>query len=211
MAKFNSTFLLYDYYRSSASYRVRIALGLKNLPVDYQSIHLVNNGGEQHHPSYQDKNPQHLVPTLEHQGQLFSQSLAIIEYLDEQYPNPPLLPEDAVNRAHVRAIAQMISCDIHPLNNLRVLQYLKKNFQADEEAVNSWYQHWVVQGFDAIEHLISKDNVFCVGNTISVADICLIPQVYNAKRFLIDLSPYPKIEAINERCLEIPAFIAAAP
>lgn len=205
---------LFDYFRSSASYRVRIALQLKNLNAQYSEIHLVNSGGEQHLPAYSNINPQQLVPTLEDNDHYFSQSLAIIEYLDEQYSGVALLPSDPFKRAHTRSLAQIISSDIHPLNNLRVLQYLKQHFNANEKDIEQWYQHWIEEGFRAFEQQLSKlqdTPNFCIGNDVSLADICLIPQVYNAKRFKVDVSAYPRIEKINNYCLKLPAFIKAGP
>lgn len=205
---------LYDYFRSSASYRVRIALRLKNLEAEYAQIHLLNNGGEQHSLSYGKINAQNLVPTLEDNERCLTQSLAIIEYLDEQYPTPPLLSEDPYQRGQIRSLAQMISCDIHPLNNLRVLQYLKQHFSADDAAVRRWYQHWIREGFNAFEKQLESTqqcSEFCVGNAVSLADLCLIPQVYNAVRFEVDLGAYSRIDKINQHCLTMPAFIMAGP
>lgn len=206
---------LYDYYRSTASYRVRIALYLKNLPYESQEVHLVNNGGEQHSPEYKAIHPQELVPALRiGDDKLLTQSLAIIEYLDELYPNPPLFPQDPFDKALVRSLALTICCDIHPLNNLRVLQQLKKEFKADETAVQTWYHHWLRLGFDAIEKQLEKlprSKPFCFGDRLSLADLCLIPQVYNAKRFEFSLDLYPLISEINDHCMDMEAFCKVAP
>ena len=204
---------LYSYYRSSAAYRVRIALNLKQLPYETVGVHLLKNGGEQKQPAYSAKNPQKLVPALEDNGQVFTQSLAIIEYLDEAYPAQPLLPAAATERARVRAMAQLIACDIHPLNNLRVLGYLKNQLGADETAKNEWYRHWINEGFTALEILLQSEQTgrFCHGDTPTLADCCLIPQVYNARRFQMDLSLYPTIVRIVAECEALPAFQAAAP
>lgn len=205
---------LYDYYRSSSSYRVRIALNLKQ--INYQSIpiHLVNHGGEQHHADYKALNPQSLVPTLDENGHIITQSLAIIEYLDELNPSPPLLPTHPLGRAEVRSLALLIACDMHPLNNLRVLNQLRKQFEATEEQVQTWYHQWLKLGFDAFEEKLKrlhrKSNV-CYGNEITLADICLIPQVYNAKRYGFSMDTYPLIEEINKYCLSLDAFREAAP
>lgn len=205
---------LYDYYRSSASYRVRIALNLKNISYDTVSVHLVNNGGEQHHSDYTQLNPQGLVPTLDENGHILSQSLAIIEYLEEMNPTPALLPANPLGRSQVRGLALQIACDIHPLNNLRVLQQLRLQFQATESQEQAWYHHWLKKGFDALEshlHHLPRKNHVCYGHEVTLADICLIPQVYNAKRFNFSLIDYPLINEINNYCQTIPAFIDAAP
>ena len=205
---------LYTYFRSSAAYRVRIALNLKGLRADYRYVHLVKDGGQQHQPEYRAVNPQGLVPALVDKDHVLTQSLAIIEYLEELHPNPRLLPEDSPGRARVRSLAQIVACDIHPLNNSRVLKYLEKELIADEAARKSWYQHWVVEGFTALEKLLAGNPAtgeFCHGNQPTVADICLVPQVFNARRFAVELSPYPTIRRINEHCLTIKAFADAAP
>ncbi len=202
--------LLYDYFRSTASYRVRIALKLKGASYETVSIHLVNNGGEQHHEEYKNINPQSLVPALDVGEAVLSQSLAIIEYLDEIMPEPPLLPETPVERAEVRMLAQMIACDIHPLNNLRVLNRLRQQFSADEEAVKAWYHHWLELGFAAFEkrlEALSRKKDVCLGTDFTLADICLIPQVYNANRFEFPLDKFPLIQRINDYCLHDPAFL----
>ena len=205
---------LYDYYRSTACYRVRIALNLKKISYDKIPIHLVNNGGEQHQPDFLKINHQGLVPTLTDQGQSLNQSLAIIEYLDELNPTPPLLPKHPFAKAEVRGLALMIACEMHPLNNLRVLQQLRQQFQATEAQVNTWYHHWLKEGFDAIEKKLSdlpRDKDLCFGSHLSMADICLIPQVYNANRFNFSMNDYPIINKINQHCLRQAEFIEAAP
>ena len=203
---------LYTYFRSSAAYRVRIALNLKGLTVDLLPVHLVNNGGEQHSEAYKTVNPSELVPTLVEDEFQLSQSLSILEYLNEQYPEVALLPQDAQQRALVRAFSLAIACDIHPLNNLRVLQYLSGTLQVTDEQKTTWYKHWVETGFKTLEALLVQSNgKFCFGDQATIADCCLIPQVYNALRFNVDLSVYPKIEAIYNHCNTLEAFKNAAP
>lgn len=206
---------LYDYYRSSACYRVRIALNLKNISYEKLVVHLVNNGGEQHHEAYTRLNPQGLVPTLDENGHIIRQSLAIIEYLDEISPTPPLLPEKPYARAKVRSLALLIACDMHPLNNLRVLNQLRTQFHADEGAITTWMHEWFQAGFSAFEKTLSEmpehKSSFCFGNEPSVADICLIPQVFSAQRFGFDLSTFPLINAVNAHCVNLSAFRMAAP
>jgi len=205
---------LYTYFRSSAAYRVRIALNLKGLKADYRYVHLVKDGGQQHKPEYLALNPQGLVPALVDHGQVLTQSLAIIEYLEETHPQPPLLPKDALGRARVRALAQVVACDIHPLNNSRLLKYLERELHADETARNTWYRYWVVEGFMALEKLLagnSRTGKFCHGDQPTLADICLVPQVFNARRFEIDLAPFPTIHRINDYCLTLQAFADASP
>jgi maleylacetoacetate isomerase len=206
---------LYDYYRSTASYRVRIALNIKNISYETLVVHLVNNGGEQQHPDYLQLNPQGLVPTLDENGHIISQSLAIIEYLDEMNPIPPLLPQNHLDRAQVRSLALTIACDIHPLNNLRVLTQLRNQFQADEQQIQAWYHHWLKLGFNALEKRLQalppNKSLFCYGTEVSIADICLIPQVYNAHRFGFSLSNYPIINEINAHCLTLGPFRDVAP
>lgn len=205
---------LYDYFRSTASFRVRIALNIKNISYEAIAIHLVNNGGEQHLPDYRDINPQELVPTLDENGHIIHQSLAIIEYLDEINPSPPLLPQTPLARAQVRSMALAIACDIHPLNNLRVLNQLRNQFKADEEQIKLWYHHWLALGFDALEsklQALPHKASLCYGNEVSLADICLIPQVYNAHRFNFPLGDYPLINAIYEHCITLAPFKDAAP
>jgi len=205
---------LYDYPRSSACFRVRIALNLKKLPYDILPIHLLNEGGEHHSPLYRAINPQGLVPTLVTKEEALNQSLAIIEYLDDCYPTPPLLPAEPLLKAKARALAYMIAADIHPLNNLRVLERLRHQFAADEEAIRQWYHHWLHEGFNAIEktlQTLSRTEKVCIGSTPTVADLCLIPQVYNAKRYAFNLEPYPLIRAIEAHCMTLKAFQDAAP
>lgn len=205
---------LYDYYRSSASYRVRIALNLKQIDYEKITVHLVNHGGEQHLPHYLALNPQGLVPCLEENGNIITQSLAILDYINEQYPLPNLLPADPISRAKIKSLSLMIACDIHPLNNLRVTQYLKNEFQANEEQIQQWYHHWLKQGFDAFESMLQplpRSKSVCYGDQITFADICLIPQVFNAKRFGFSLEKYPLISQIDAYCNSLAAFIKAAP
>lgn len=205
---------LYDYYRSSCSYRVRIALNLKKITYEKIPIHLTQNGGMQHQPSYQAINPQRLVPTLDINDHYLTQSLAIIEYLEEIEPNPPLLPKHPLERAQIRSLAYLIACDIHPLNNLRVLNQLKQSFDANEENITSWYHQWLKAGFDAFEEKLSqlpRSKPVCLKNDVSLADICLIPQVYNAIRFKFPLDNYPLICDINRYCLTLPDFQNATP
>jgi maleylacetoacetate isomerase len=204
--------LLYDYFRSSAAYRVRIALNLKGLVPERRSIHL--RKGEQRAPGYLELNPQGLVPTLVVGDRRLTQSLAIIEYLDEKHPSPPLLPPGAEDRAWVRSIALAIACDIHPLNNLRVLKYLGREFAIEEPRRDDWYRHWVREGFEAIEKQLTERSgrfCFCFGDTPTLADVCLVPQVANANRVNLDLSPFPRIRAINDACLALPPFDQARP
>ena len=205
---------LYDYYRSTASYRVRIALNSKQIHYETIPVHLIHQGGEQHHAAYRALNPQGLVPTLDEHGDIITQSLAIIEYLEESNPTPAFLPQHPLARAHVRSIAMSIACDMHPLNNLRVLQQLKDQFKATEDDVNTWYHRWLKDGFDAVETILNKlprKLPVSYGNSITMADICLIPQVYNAIRFNFPMDSYPLINEINDYCLHLPAFIQASP
>lgn len=206
---------LYGYWRSSAAYRVRIALNLKGLGYTQVPIHLVEDGGQQHGAEFRALNPQQLVPVLTDGRRAIHQSLAIIEYLDETYAgSQPLLPAAARERAQVRALAQLVACDIHPLNNLRVMQYLERELRVDGDARDAWSRHWMAEGFAAFEELLeasASTGRFCHGDLPSLADICLVPQVYNARRFGIDLSPYPTIVRIEQQCLALPAFDAARP
>lgn len=204
---------LYSYFRSSAAYRVRIALALKGLAFDMAPIHLVRGGGEQHTAAYRQLNPERLVPTLVDGAHVLTQSLAIIEYLDEAYTPALLLPSDPMARARIRSLALHVACDIHPINNLRVLQYLEHELGVGKTRRNAWYRHWVERGFQAIELQLQADETgrFCQGDTPTLADCCLVPQVYNARRFEIDLSPFPTIERIDAACASIPAFQAARP
>jgi maleylpyruvate isomerase len=203
---------LHSYFRSSAAYRCRIALNLKGLAHATSFVHLIKDGGQQHAPAYRALNPQALVPTLEHDGRVVTQSLAVIEYLDEIHPEPPLLPGDAGQRASIRAFALAIACDIHPLNNLRVLNYLKGPLQQGQGAVDAWYRHWVETGLAACQALLPAAlGRFCFGERPTLADACLVPQLYNARRFNCDLSVVPRLLAIDEACLALPAFANAAP
>lgn len=205
---------LYTYFRSSAAYRVRIALHLKNLSAHQHFVHLLNNGGEQFSTAYDALNPQHLVPTFTDGDTVLTQSLAIMEYLDEQFPTVPLLPSDAAARAQVRALSLAIACDIHPLNNLRVLKYLSEQFGISAEQKEAWYRHWVAQGLSAVERqlvTLGSNGRYCIGATPTMADCCLIPQLYNARRFGCDLSAYPTATSIEAHCTALPAFALAAP
>ncbi len=202
---------LYTYFRSSAAFRVRIALNLKQLPHEMQSIHLTRDGGRQWSPQYRAINPQARVPALAlSTGEVLTQSLAIIEYLDEVYPEPPLLPADAVQRAQVRAAAQLIACDIHPLNNTAVLNYVKGTIGLDQAATEAWYRNWILLGFEALEAMI-KPGPYSFGAHVSVADICLVPQVFNARRFKVPLDEFPKLLAVEAACMKLPAFDKARP
>lgn len=205
---------LHSYFRSSASYRVRIALNLKGLPYTYVPVHLLKDGGQQHSIVYQRINPAKLVPTLVDDGHAIGQSLAIMEYLDETHPEPALLPRDPLGRARVRALAQSVACEIHPLNNLRVLSYLENDLQVNEDTKATWYRHWITLGFTAIEAKLVNDSAtgkFCHGNTPGLADCCLIPQIANSRRFDTPLDAFPTIQRIEQACLELDAFSRAAP
>jgi maleylacetoacetate isomerase len=202
---------LYSYFRSSAAYRVRIALNFKGMPYDMVSIHLTKDGGQQRKPDFIAVNPQMRVPALAlDSGEMLTQSLAIIEYLDEIQPEPPLLPADALARAKVRAIAQMVACDIHPLNNLIALQYLKHTLKHEQADIDAWYHHWVIEGFKAIEAMISPGPYAC-GAQVTLADLCLVPQVFNARRLKVPLDAFPKIVAADAACLKLSAFDKARP
>ena len=205
---------LYSYYRSTASYRVRIALNLKRLEYEHESIHLVNNGGEQFSPEYQAINPQSFVPSFVDENTTINQSLAIIEYLEECYPQAPLLPKNPSDRALNRSLSLLIACDIHPLDNLSVLKYLKNTLAVSDEQKTAWYHHWIIQGFTAFEARLAQtgsNGQFCAGDHPTMADCCLIPQVYNANRFQCPLDQFPLIQAINTHCLNLPAFTDASP
>ncbi len=203
---------LHGYWRSSAAYRVRIALNLKGVQVEHCPVHLVNNGGEQHSAAYQLLNPSELVPTLEEGELSLNQSLAIIQYLEDSYPQTPLYPKDPAQKAAVMAFALDIACDIHPLNNLRVLQYLTGPLALSEVQKMQWIQHWLAVGFSALESRLQQTaRRYCFGDQITVADLCLVPQVYNALRFQLDMTNYPQISAIYQRCNEVEAFAKAAP
>ena len=203
---------LYGFFRSSAAFRVRIALNLKGLAYDSVSIHLRRN--DQAKPDYGSVNPQGLVPALEIDGHTLTQSLAIIEYLDEIHPDPPLLPQAPADRARVRALAEIVACDIHPVNNLRVLRYLVHSFGRDEADIAAWFNHWIFTGFEAIEALLVSDartGAFCHGERPGLADVALVPQVVNAERYKLDMSPFPTIARIFEGCMKLPPFQAAHP
>jgi maleylpyruvate isomerase len=205
---------LHTYYRSSAAWRVRIALALKGLDWEAASVHLTKDGGAQHTAAYRTLNPQALVPTLEDGETRLGQSLAIIEYLDETHPEPPLLPGDAAMRARIRGFALSIACEIHPLNNLRVLQHLTGPMGLDDEAKLAWYRHWITVGFAALEASLPRDapaRGVCFADAPTLADICLVPQIFNASRFDCDLAPYPKIVALKEALLARPAFAETHP
>jgi maleylacetoacetate isomerase len=206
---------LYSFFRSSASYRVRIALNLKGLDYDVVPVHLVKDGGEQLTAAYRKINPNALVPTfIDDAGAVLTQSLAIIEYLDEVHPKPLLLPGSALDRAHIRNLALQIACDIHPLNNLRVLRYLTRDLKVGEEDKNAWYRHWCESGLAALEATLAADSrtgTFCAGEQPTLADCCLVPQVANAQRLDCDLSSMPTVMRINAACTALDAFARAAP
>ncbi|MFN3294434.1 MAG: maleylacetoacetate isomerase [Gemmobacter sp.] len=205
--------IFYGYFRSSSAYRCRIAFNLKGLAPDFVSVHLRRDGGQQKTPAFRARNPQALVPAIEDGAFRLTQSLAIIEWLDETRPLPRLLPEDVNLRAQVRAFAQIIACDVHPLQNLRVLDYLKAQFGADQAALDAWCGRWIADGLAACEALLAArpDAPFCFGQAPTLADICLVPQVFSAARFGVDLSAMPRVKAIAERCEALPAFAAAHP
>ncbi len=202
---------LYTYFRSSAAYRVRIALNLKGIA--YEPVPIDLRSGAQRRLQYLEMNPQGLVPALEDGGTVFGQSLAILEYLDEMHPQPPLLPRSPADRARVRSLALSIACDLHPLNNLRVLNYLRSDLGQDEGAVNDWYRHWIAEGFAALEEEARRDGSgrHLFGNEVTLADVCLVPQMFNARRFDCDLEPYPALRAISEHLEALPEFARAAP
>jgi maleylpyruvate isomerase len=206
---------LYSYFRSSAAYRVRIALNLKGLPYEMVPVHLLRDGGQQKQADYVRLNPAQLVPTLLDGAAVLTQSLAILEYLEEAYPNPPaLLPADPIARARVRALALTVACEIHPINNLRVLQYLKNSLNLPEAERDSWYRHWVRAGFDTLEQLLKDSPAtgrFCHGDSVTIADCCLVPQVFNARRLQVPMDSYPIIARIESACLALDAFAKAAP
>jgi maleylacetoacetate isomerase len=203
---------LFGYYRSSASYRIRILLNLKG--IDYEYVAVLLNKGEQKHADFLARNPSGLVPVLDTGEQSLGQSLAIAEYLEERYPEPALLPADPAGRARVREMLATVACDIHPLQNLRVLNYLRQQFSADDDAVSHWIARWISNGFNALEQLVARadnDGRHCHGDTLSFADAWLVPQMYNARRFGVDVSGFPLLNAIDAHCRELPAFAAAAP
>lgn len=203
---------LYGYWRSSAAYRVRIAMHLKGLSFESIAVHLVKDGGQQHQDAYVELNPAHLVPTYVDEDVTLNQSLAIIDYLDEKYPAVAIYPADIVMKAKVKAMALDVACEIHPVNNLRVQQYLANNLAIEEQEKLAWSHHWMNLGFAAIEkQLETNAGKFCFGDNVTMADICLVPQVYNANRFNLDMSAYPHIVRVVNNCNELPAFIAALP
>ena len=205
---------LYSYFRSSASFRVRIALALKGIDYEYAAVHLVQGGGQQFAAGFKAMNPAALVPVLDDDGTLLTQSLAIIEYLDETRPQAPLLPAAAEDRARVRAIALAIACEIHPLNNLRVLGYLNSTLGIAENQRNAWYRHWVETGLATVEAMLTGDRrtgACCHGDIPTLADICLVPQIFNAQRFNCRLDHVPTVMRIHEHCLTLPAFATSVP
>jgi maleylacetoacetate isomerase len=207
-------FVLYGYFRSSAAFRARIALNLKGIKPELRFVHLLKDGGQQHAPDYKTLNPQELIPALAHDGHTITQSLAIIEYLDEIVPLPPFLPSDAYGRARCREIAYAIACDIHPVNNLRVGQYMMSRFKLTPDDTTSWRRHWIRVGFGALETMLASSphtGSFCHGDTPTIADICLIPQVANARREKLEIETWPTIARIEAHALSTPAFDAALP
>ena len=205
---------LYSYFRSSASFRVRIALALKGIDYEYAAVHLLQGGGQQFAAGFKAMNPAALVPVLDDDGTVLTQSLAIIEYLEETRPQPPLLPVAAAERARVRAIALAIACEIHPLNNLRVLGYLNKTLGIAEEQRSAWYRHWVETGLATMEAMLTGDprtGICCHGDTPTLADVCLVPQIFNAQRFKARLDHVPTVMRIHEHCLTLPAFAESVP
>ena len=205
---------LYTYWRSSAAYRVRIGLNLKGLAHELVPVHLVRDGGQQHASGYAALNPQQLVPTLRHGEVVLTQSMAILEYLEEVFPQAPLLPATAQGRARVRALAQAVACDIHPLNNLRVMQYFEREWEVAQPRRDEWMRHWTREGFAALETTLASSpetGRYCHGDAPGLADCCLVPQLYNAHRFGVDLAPYPTLARIELACLALPAFDDARP
>ncbi len=211
----NNDLTLYGYWRSSAAYRVRIALELKGLAYDNRPVHLVRDGGQQHADDYRGLNPQQLVPTLLHGKRVLTQSLAIIEYLDEIWPDGPmLLPAIPRDRAYARALSLYLACDVHPLGNLRVLQYLERECAMPQVERENWSRHWIATGFEAIEAMLAESpntGAYAMGDSPGLVDICLVPQVYNARRWGVSLDAYPTIERIDATCRQLPAFQAASP
>jgi maleylacetoacetate isomerase len=202
---------LYSYFRSSAAYRVRIALGLKGIAYETAAVHLIKDGGHNKRPEFRAVNPQMRVPVLQTpSGDILIQSLAILEYLDETHPEPPLLPKDPIARAKVRALAELIACDIHPLNNTSPLRYLKHVLHQEQSAIDAWYHHWVLDGFEALETLLGP-GPYAYGKDVTLADVCLVPQVANARRLKVPLDKFPKIAAADAACQALPAFAAARP
>ena len=202
---------LYSFFRSSAAYRVRIALNLKGIAYETASVHLVKDGGHNKRPEFRAVNPQMRVPALvTATGDVLIQSLAIIDYLDETHPTPPLLPKEPIARAQTRALAQIVACDIHPLNNVGPLRYLKNQMHQEQSAIDAWYHHWVIAGFEAYEALVLPGPYSC-GGEVTLSDLCLVPQVYNARRLKVPLDQFPKIVGIDAACLKLPAFDRARP
>jgi maleylacetoacetate isomerase len=209
-----SDLVLYSYWRSSAAFRVRIALNLKGLRYETRAVHLLREGGEQHTPVYAMLNPQELVPTLVDGERVLTQSMAILEYLDETHPPPALLPVNATGRARVRALSQIIACDIHPIGNLRMLQWIESQFGANDEQKSVWARHWITTGFQALETMLAgsrETGRYCHGDTPGMADACLVPQVYNARRWKVPLGDYPTILRIDATCAGLEAFHNAMP
>ena len=203
---------LYTFYRSSAAFRMRIALNCKGIAYAPQTVNLPKDEHKQE--SYLAVHPQGLVPALEDGGKIYVQSLAMMEYLEETRPQPPLLPASAEDRAYVRAVAQIIACEIHPLNNLRTLRYLKKSYRLDDEGVNVWYRHWIAEGLSGLEAFLvssKKTGEYCYRDQVTLADCCLVPQVFNAQRYQCDLASYPAVMGIFAECMKLDAFIAAQP
>jgi maleylacetoacetate isomerase len=202
---------LYSYFRSSAAYRVRIALNIKGIAYETVPVHLIKDGGHNKRPEFRAVNPQMRVPALvTPAGDVLIQSLAIIEYLEETHPEPALLPKDPIARARVRALADLIACDIHPLNNTSPLRYLKKSMGQEQSAIDAWYHHWIVTGFEAIEELLTPGPYAC-GNAVTLADLCLVPQINNARRLKVPLERFPKIVGVDSACLKLTAFDRARP
>lgn len=207
-------FTLYSYFRSSAAFRARIALNLKGIKPEFRFVHLLRDGGEQHTAEYKTLNPQELIPALVHDGHTITQSLAIIEYLDEIVPQPPFLPSDPFGRARCREIAYAVACDIHPVNNLRIGRYLKRDLGRTDADVTNWQRHWITLGFDALEKMLAASpdtGKFCHGDTPTIADICLIPQMANARRVELNPASWPVLASIEAHALKHPAFEAALP
>jgi maleylacetoacetate isomerase len=205
---------LYSFWRSSAAFRVRIALNLKQLAYEIEPVHLIKDGGQHHTAEYSELNPQEFVPVLMHGNRVLRQSMAIMEYLDDTWPENPLLPLAARDAQRARAIAQMIACDIHPLNNLRVMKYLESQFSANQAQKDEWMKHWISTGFESLEKVLANNpstGGFCEGDTPTIADCCLVPQVFNAERFKVDMKSYPTIRRINQACCEMEEFKHAHP
>ncbi len=203
---------LYTFFRSSASFRVRIALNHKGLKYEPAGVNLPK--GEHLDSDYKSINAQGLVPALEDEGHILTQSLAIMEYLDEVHPGPKLLPVDPLDRAYVRALSQIIACEIHPLNNLRTRKYISKTYKLDEEGVNNWYRHWIAEGFQMMESFLARERKhgkYCYRDQVTMADCCLVPQVFNAIAYKCDLQPYPTVTRIHETCMKLDAFLEAQP